>query len=625
MKRTQQILSFLLALCMVFSAGFPIFVRAEEQPALVLEASNRQLLKGETVVLSLRGEFAADLRGAGITLTYDPEVLELVEEESTAQAPFAVSTPIRQGQDTLLRVSFPPQDTAVPVAKGQNIAAITFRALRSCDSTEVKVTNGFFFDGALEEISVALPDSLELKIEKPASNGIYMVKLPERMAAMEGDTLRLPVFVDGTGELTEYHDFDLQFAFDPQMLQFVEAVAEGAEVEVRNGSVHVIAYGEGRAVGTVAMELIFQVLQTGENQLTLTSCRVDHAKNAVDSDIPEAHIENGITLIYPAESADPTEPTEPTDPSAPTEPTEPTEPTDPSAPTEPTEPTDPSAPMEPTDPTEPTDPSAPTEPTVPTEPTDPSAPTEPTEPVDPTEPTESPRPTEPDKPVVSDTVSVVFTGSGAADANGSDTARMGRDYIFRIRKEEGYAYTVTAQVYGEGILVNVDPDSGSCTVPGRYITGTLTIRIEKKPLVEVSAYLTMNERTMYLILYNGNLAPEYVPRYDGQNMYWSARYQAYAWLVESPDADVVIREIALEKIRVVKGQPSGQVNYSGNVDLSLHMDVTDVELVWAMYNAEYTLEEMEILKFLNGDVNADKRLDVRDAAWITKKIYGRGG
>lgn len=60
--------------------------------------------------------------------------------------------------------------------------------------------------------------------------------------------------------------------------------------------------------------------------------------------------------------------------------------------------------------------------------------------------------------------------------------------------------------------------------------------------MEVNVYVTLDKQSMYLVTYSGSVEEGHVPMYDGQNMYWSEAYNAYAWLViSSADEKEVVR------------------------------------------------------------------------------------
>ena len=88
------------------------------------------------------------------------------------------------------------------------------------------------------------------------------------------------------------------------------------------------------------------------------------------------------------------------------------------------------------------------------------------------------------------TYTVTFTGSGAADADGANTAKHGEDYAFTITKDADYNYTVTATIGGKDVAV-----TGEYVISGEYVTGDITIVITK---TEKSEEETMRDVTAYL-------------------------------------------------------------------------------------------------------------------------------
>ena len=130
--------------------------------------------------------------------------------------------------------------------------------------------------------------------------------------------------------------------------------------------------------------------------------------------------------------------------------------------------------------------------------------------------------------------------------------------------------------------------------------------------MEVNVYVTLDKQSMYLVTYSGSVEDGHVPMYDGQNMYWSEAYNAYAWLV--------ISSAARNRIIIGEGEAAASIDYSGNVGLSGRIDVDDVHLDHDVYNARYTLVSMVMHKFLNADVNRDRKVDVKDAVWIVNRI-----
>ena len=217
-------------------------------------------------------------------------------------------------------------------------------------------------------------------------------------------------------------------------------------------------------------------------------------------------------------------------------------------------------------------------------------------------------------------VSVSFIGSGAGDASGKTSTRRGAEYTFRISRKDGTLYDVSASVNGVTVKCSYDSKKDIYRIPGSAVTGDITVTVTKGAPVEVSTYVTLDNQSMYLVIYTGNVEDGHVPMYDGQNMYWSKAYNAYAWLVISSADEKEIVETARNSITIGEGKAAATVDYSGNVDLSGRIDVDDVHLAHDVYNARYTLVSLMMHKFLNGDVNGDRKVDIRDSVWIVNRI-----
>ena len=217
-------------------------------------------------------------------------------------------------------------------------------------------------------------------------------------------------------------------------------------------------------------------------------------------------------------------------------------------------------------------------------------------------------------------VSVSFIGSGADDAVGRKTTRRGSDYTFRIDRKDDTDYDVSARVNGVTVKCTYDSKKNIYRISGSEVTGDITITITKGAPVEVNVYVTLDKQSMYLVTYSGSVEDGHVPMYDGQNMYWSEAYNAYAWLVISSADEKEVVRTARNSIIIGEGEAAASIDYSGNVDLSGHIDVDDVHLDHDVYNARYTLVSMVMHKFLNADVNRDRKVDVKDAVWIVNRI-----
>ena len=208
---------------------------------------------------------------------------------------------------------------------------------------------------------------------------------------------------------------------------------------------------------------------------------------------------------------------------------------------------------------------------------------------------------------------------------GNDTATKGQDYTFTIDKEEGYEYSEpTVKVGGQDVTDKVvKNDDGSYTIPGSTINGNITIEVTKTAAVavDVAQYLTLDGKVMYLVTTSGTFAEGQAPKYDGMSMFWSEKYNAYAYLVISADGLEAVKTEAAAKVAVAEGTSAGTVDYSGDVNGTKVIDVNDAQLTYDMYNTKYdSFDVVSMLKFLNADVNGDKTVNAKDATAVVSLI-----
>ena len=195
---------------------------------------------------------------------------------------------------------------------------------------------------------------------------------------------------------------------------------------------------------------------------------------------------------------------------------------------------------------------------------------------------------------------------------GNDTATKGQDYTFTVDKEEGYDYSEPTVKVG-----NVD-------VTDKVVkNGDITIEVTKTAAVavDVAQYLTLDGKVMYLVTASGTLPEGQVAKYDGMSMFWSEKYNAYAYLVISADNLEAVKAEAAAKVKVAEGTSAGTVDYSGDVNGTGLTDVNDAQLTYDMYNTKYSsFDVVSMLKFLNADVSGDKKVNTADATAIVNLI-----
>lgn len=208
---------------------------------------------------------------------------------------------------------------------------------------------------------------------------------------------------------------------------------------------------------------------------------------------------------------------------------------------------------------------------------------------------------------------------------GNNTATKGQDYTFTVDKEDGYDYSEpTVKVGGVDVTDKVvKKENGSYTIPGSTITGNITIEVTKTAAVtvDVTEYITLNGKAMYLVTASGNFAEGQVANYDGMSMFFSEKYNAYAYLVISADSLETVKAEAAAKVKVAEGTAAGTVDYSGDVNGTKVVDVNDAQLTYDMYNTKYSsFDVVSMLKFLNADVSGDKKVNTADATAIVNLI-----
>lgn len=223
----------------------------------------------------------------------------------------------------------------------------------------------------------------------------------------------------------------------------------------------------------------------------------------------------------------------------------------------------------------------------------------------------------------SGSLKVEISGSGYSDTTGSPYIQKGSTYGFRIKKDEGYAYDISVQVDGKSVEFTYDEERDLYQVPGSVITGNMNIVVTKKVNVEVTEYITLDKKSLYLLLVPGDLGKKEVSKFDGQSMYRSEIYPGYTWLIQSDDSLETIRLLAEEKTAIAEGQWEASPDYSGNVNMMGQVDINDAQYVYDMYTGKYERPETTAMEFLGADVNGDQHVNILDVEWILSEIRTR--
>ena len=228
----------------------------------------------------------------------------------------------------------------------------------------------------------------------------------------------------------------------------------------------------------------------------------------------------------------------------------------------------------------------------------------------------------------SGTTQIVLTGSGAADVWGdvtSYTVKSGEAFTFGISHQEGFDYTITVMAGEKTLTLQRNENASTYTIPGDYIKGgIIMVSITK------TAQLAMTVNAAeYVKLINGNAVwlitavpetklPATKSLYYGDTaMFWSEKYEAYAWLLVDKGTAADIAAAAKSAISV-KGNSTVSVSYGGDVNGTGHIDINDAQYIYDLYNAKHSALDME--KFLRCDVNGNREVSVDDVQAVVSLL-----
>ena len=229
----------------------------------------------------------------------------------------------------------------------------------------------------------------------------------------------------------------------------------------------------------------------------------------------------------------------------------------------------------------------------------------------------------------SGTTQIVLAGSGAADVwDGvtSYTVKSGEAFTFGINHPDGFDYTVIVMVGEKTLTLQRNEGSTSTyTIPGDYIKGgiimvTITKTSQLALTVDAVEYVKYTDGSVVWLI---TAVPETkLPAtkslyYGDTAMFWSGKYEAYAWLLVGKGTAADIAAAAKSAISV-KGNSTVSVSYSGDVNGTGHIDINDAQYVYDLYNAKHSALDME--KFLRCDVNGNREVSVDDVQAVVSLL-----
>jgi len=218
---------------------------------------------------------------------------------------------------------------------------------------------------------------------------------------------------------------------------------------------------------------------------------------------------------------------------------------------------------------------------------------------------------------------VTMSGLAAGLLSGSATAEPGKDYTVTLNRDNRYTYVVTATV--NGVNVDLTENGDQYTIAGSQIGAgdsiefsvTKTLRTDK---LSVARYLQVDGAVLYLVKNSVARESTNVYVYDGAEMFWSAKYNAYCCLVIADTLDEAKNGV----LELEEGTDTA-LSYSMDANLSGKVDINDAQFVHNLYNARYSsfTAGATMEKMLCANTNGDGTVNVSDAQMIVNHILGK--
>lgn len=232
---------------------------------------------------------------------------------------------------------------------------------------------------------------------------------------------------------------------------------------------------------------------------------------------------------------------------------------------------------------------------------------------------------------------ITFTGIEETEIDGGKLtmpAEIGKDFAFKLNKEEGYDYTVKV---GETELTESEETAGQYTILGELVVKdgvqvVITKEDNTKPVVEVAEYINLDGKTMFLV--TAKWRDKVLAYGEEGTMFWSDKYTvtgeeeagAYCWLIvstaEMNTVELVKASAEAAIVEAAEGATATAIRYDYDVNGTTKVDVNDAQLVYDMYNASYMefTDSLPMWKFLEADMETDGKLDTKDVAAIISYI-----
>ena len=289
MKRIKKAISLILCFCMMFGFTLEAFA-ASVNPS----ADKASVEAGESVTVTLTlDEALEDCIGFGFRLFYDPDKFVLTKgENGDCNSETKCSTSKTNKEGTFHDINYVNTDSEPTTIPAGTLYKLTFTARKGISSTEdvsfrVKKVSAMNSNMTqIDNVTVGNPVSISVN---PVTKASYKVDLQAAPTELKvGETAAVKVQID-SDNVDVYNAVDVILNYDKEKL--VLETTEIAGYTVTNneeaGTVRVTGYGEDKQIGD-AFTLNFKAQQAGKADVKFTSAKVDAANGAISADAPEA-------------------------------------------------------------------------------------------------------------------------------------------------------------------------------------------------------------------------------------------------------------------------------------------------------------------------------------------------
>lgn len=177
----------------------------------------------------------------------------------------------------------------------------------------------------------------------------------------------------------------------------------------------------------------------------------------------------------------------------------------------------------------------------------------------------------------------------------------------------------------ETLTLQRNENASTYTIPGDYIKGgiimvSITKTAQLALTVDAVEYVKYTDGSVVWLITAApkTKLPATKSLYYGDTaMFWSEKYEAYAWLLVGKGTAADIAATAKSVISV-KGNSTVSVSYGGDVNGTGRIDINDAQYVYDLYNAKHSALDLE--KFLRCDVNGNREVSVDDVQAVVSLL-----